>query len=265
MGGIIAMTATAQQVLQQLIDMSHELGQPEYELAMLGEGNTSALLDDGSFFVKASGCTLANITESRIARLLRAPAEALLDCDLPTDDAILTGLMSVAADDSGNRPSIESMMHAYLLGIPDIRFVGHTHPISVNGLLCSTRAEELVNTCLFPDQVVCCGFAPVFVPFMNPGLELARMVRERVNAWMDTYGIAPRAVMLQNHGMFAIGATAQQVVSCMRMWSKTARVMIGALSCGGINPLTPEQVQRIFTSPDEKFRAQIIGGLGSQA
>jgi len=32
------------------------------------------------------------------------------------------------------------------------------------------------------------------------------------------------------------------------------------MACGGMNPLTPENVERIFTRPDEKFRAQAIGG-----
>lgn len=256
------MTHADAQVQAALLEMSHTLGRPEYELAMLGEGNTSALLDDGSFLVKASGCTLAELAPEQLARLDRTAAAALLDRDLRDDAEILQGLLATAVDRRGTRPSIESMMHACLLGLPGVRFVGHTHPIPVNSLLCSMRAEELVATCLFPDQVVCCGPSPVFVPFRNPGLDLAREVRARVQAWQSAHGGVPRAVMLQNHGMFALGATAPQVVSCTRMWAKTARVMLGALACGELHPLTPDEVARIAASPDEQFRARIIGGLG---
>lgn len=240
--------------------MSHELGRSEYDLAMLGEGNTSALLEDGAFFVKASGSMLGTIDANGFARLHRAAAEMLLAEELRNDAEILEALMRVSADRSGKRPSVESMMHAYLLGIPGVNFVGHTHPSSVCGLLCSPRAEELVNTCLFPDQIVCCGFAPVYVPYTDPGLPLARMVRDRVNAWMDRHQQAPKAVMLQNHGIFALGKTPQQVLSCTLMWAKTARIFIGAMACGGITPLTPEHVERIFTRPDEKFREKVIEG-----
>jgi rhamnose utilization protein RhaD (predicted bifunctional aldolase and dehydrogenase) len=121
-------------------------------------------------------------------------------------------------------------------------------------------SEEIITACLFPDQIVCCGPSPVFVPYSDPGLPLARLVRDRVNAWMDANQMAPKAIVLQNHGLFAIGSTPQQVLSCTLMWDKTARVIAGAMACGGINTLAPEQVERIFTRPDEKFREKMIGG-----
>ena len=246
-------------IFTQLIAMSHDLGRPESQLAILGEGNTSALCDGEQFLVKASGCMLSNIDESGFARLDRIAAEELLDAELGSDAEIMAALMDVCIGNAGRRPSIEAMMHAYLLGLPGINFVGHTHPIAVNALLCSQRAEELAHVCLFPDQIVCCGPAPVFIPYSDPGLPLARLVRERVQAWMAQYQMAPKALLLQNHGFFAIGATASQVLSCTLMWDKTARVIAGAMACGGVHPLTPAQIDRIFTRPDEKFRAQAIG------
>lgn len=254
------MTATVEQTLTQLIDLSRELGRPEHDLAILGEGNTSASVADGTFWVKASGSMLSNIDASGFAQLDRAAAEALLDRDMRTDAEIMDALMSVCVGQVGKRPSIEAMMHAFLLGIPGINFVGHTHPAAVNAILCSTRAEELANTCLFPDQIVCCGPSPVFVPYSDPGLPLARLVRDRVNAWMDANNMAPKAIMLQNHGLFATGATAQAVISCSLMWTKTARVIAGAMACGGVVALDQKNIDRIFTRPDEKFREQIIGG-----
>jgi rhamnose utilization protein RhaD (predicted bifunctional aldolase and dehydrogenase) len=203
---------------------------------------------------------LRTIDESGFALLDRTATEALLGRDMQSDAEILDALMSVCLGNPGRRPSIEAMMHAFLLGIPGINFVGHSHPTAVNALLCSTRAEELTGMALFPDQIVCCGPSPVFVPYSDPGLPLARLVRDRVNAWMDVNNMAPKAILLQSHGLFAVGATAQQVISCSLMWAKTARVIAGAMACGGVTGLTPGQVKRIFTRPDEKFREQIIGG-----
>ena len=42
-------------LLDDLITLSRELGRPERELAILGEGNTSVDIGDGTFWVKASG------------------------------------------------------------------------------------------------------------------------------------------------------------------------------------------------------------------
>lgn len=254
------MLTTNEKALAQLVMMSHELGRPELDLAILGEGNTSAATEDGRYWVKASGTMLGTIDEAGFVLLNRAATEALLDKNLPDDDAITTALMGVCVGQDARRPSVEAIMHAFLLGLPGVQFVGHTHPAPVNALLCSVRAEALVTQCLFPDQIVCCGPSPVYVPYTDPGLPLARLVRERVLAWIDANGMVPKAILLQNHGLFALGATPQQVLSCSLMWAKTARVMLGAMACGGLQALTSTQVDRIFTRPDEKFREKIIEG-----
>ncbi|MEI9960514.1 MAG: hypothetical protein WDM76_05070 [Limisphaerales bacterium] len=44
--------------LAALLRLSHELGNPQRPLAILGEGNTSVRLDAQSFLVKASGSNL---------------------------------------------------------------------------------------------------------------------------------------------------------------------------------------------------------------
>lgn len=246
-------------MLEQLIAMSRELGKPESDLAILGEGNTSVKLDDGAFWVKASGTTLATADEHSFVKLALDAAVALLDADLSTDQAIQAAMLSARAPGQTRQPSVEAMMHAFLLTIPGISFVGHTHPTAVNAILCSAQAETIATMPLFPDQIVCCGPSPVFVPYTDPGLPLARAVRERVNAWMEAEGMAPKAILIQNHGLFALGASPKEVLSCSLMWAKTARVMLGAMACGGIHALTAAQVARIATRPDEKFRAALIG------
>lgn len=53
---------------QQLITLSRSLGEPSRDLAILGEGNTSAKLDDDLFLVKASGYNLASLDEEASSR-----------------------------------------------------------------------------------------------------------------------------------------------------------------------------------------------------
>lgn len=246
--------------LNALVEMSRELGRPESDLAILGEGNTSTCAGDDAFWVKASGTTLGAIDADGFVALDHPAALALLDDDLRTDADIQQALLRVRRPGQTRQPSVEAIMHAFLLSIPGINFVGHTHPAPVNALLCSVNAEALVTACLFPDQIVCCGPSPVYIPYEDPGLPLARAVRDRVNAWMDANGMTPRAIMIQNHGLFAQGATPKEVISCSLMWAKTARVILGAMACGGIHPLTQAQIERIATRPDEKYREKAISG-----
>jgi len=256
------MSVTASQTLEQLIDMSHELGLPENDLAMYGEGNTSALEGEDRFWVKVSGTTLDGIEASGFALLDRAKTEGMLDRDLRNDQEILAALLEMRVDGGTRYPSVETMMHAFLLGLPGVKFVGHTHPTALNGILCSTRARELVSMRLYPEQIVCCGIMPVWVPYSDPGLALARKVRECVNAWMEEYHMTPRSILIQNHGIFALGATPREVTSCTMMWQKTARVILNALICGGVNYLPRDQVDRIFTRPEEKLREKVIFDKG---
>ncbi len=246
--------------LDSLVAMSNDLGRPEYDLVIFGEGNTSALVENDRFYVKCSGTELRTIAAEGFALLSRTETVNLLDKDLKSDKEILDSLLKMRVDGGIKYPSVETIMHAFLLGLPGINFIGHTHPTSVNALLCSVNAEKLVGMRVFPDQIVCCGEIPAFIPYTDPGLPLARKVREVVTEYLDKYGIAPRAIMIQNHGMFALGKTTRDVMACSMMWSKTARVLIGAMSCGGINPMPDSEVDRINTRPDEKLRQNVIGG-----
>ena len=51
------------QTLQDLLDLSHFLGDEKRKLAILGEGNTSARVDNDTFLVKASGSCLETLGE----------------------------------------------------------------------------------------------------------------------------------------------------------------------------------------------------------
>ena len=56
------------ELLDQLIWLSREVGREDRQLAILGEGNTSALADDGTFWVKASGSQLGRSPRRTLAR-----------------------------------------------------------------------------------------------------------------------------------------------------------------------------------------------------
>lgn len=49
------------ETLHELTALSNRIGRPENDYAILGEGNTSALIGDDSFFVKASGAEFGTV------------------------------------------------------------------------------------------------------------------------------------------------------------------------------------------------------------
>ena len=69
--------ANCEIVLQAVVDMSRRLGEPERDLVILGEGNTSGLCDDGTFWVKASGTELRTRDAPGLVRVALEPVVAL--------------------------------------------------------------------------------------------------------------------------------------------------------------------------------------------
>ena len=248
-----------QTILEQLVKMSRNLGDPANDYVILGEGNTSAQVDDNSFWVKASGTQLRTVNEDSFVLVHFGRVRAMLDGPDLSDDEIKQALIESKVDpDFPAHPSVETAVHAACLSLEGVNFVGHTHPTAVNMITCSVGFEAAFAGRLFPDEIVLCGPAPVLIPYTDPGLSLARAVRERIDAYIDEYGELPKVMHLQNHGLFVLAATAQQVENITAMMVKTARVLVGTYALGGPHFMTPDNVARIHTRPDEHYRQRVI-------
>lgn len=243
--------------LRELVDMSLTLGKPENDYIILGEGNTSARIDEDYFFVKASGKYLCQADENTFVKVKSKEALAILDAGDLTDEEIKDALFSVCADPANKlKPSVETTFHALLLSLPGINFVGHTHPTAVNSLLCSVNAEEIIKGRVFPDEIVYCGIEPIYIEYTDPGLVLSRTMRERAHQFIEKHGCPPKVMVIQNHGLVALGRNAHEVEAITAMYCKTCRVLAGATAFGGVHYFSEENVNRIYTRPDEHYRMQ---------
>jgi rhamnose utilization protein RhaD (predicted bifunctional aldolase and dehydrogenase) len=246
--------------LDRLLNLSHQLGLESRKLAILGEGNTSARVNDDTFIVKASGSNLATLTvegatECRFDQLL-----PLLSAKQLSDATIDERLFAARVNPAAKKPSVEAIFHAYLLTLPGVNFVGHTHPIAVNQLLCSKHARIFARRRTFPDEIVCCGVESVFVPYTDPGLKLSQAIRTATRAYLKRVGRAPRVILLENHGFIGLGGTPEAVLAATLMGVKAAEIFFGAAAVGGLPRfLTPAQVDRIAGRPDEHYRQKALG------
>lgn len=257
--------------LEQLVSMSTTLGHPDNDYVILGEGNTSALMDDGTFWVKASGYQLPTIDAQGFVRVSLQRALDILKASNLNDDAIKKRLIDAKVDplsgrwpapDDGIRPSTETVFHAIALKLEGVNFVGHTHPTAINAITCSVNFEQAIEGRLFPDEIVMCGTAPVIVPYVDPGIPLAKEIQKRMLDYINEYNELPKVIMMQNHGLVVLGNSAEQVVNTTAMMVKTARVILGAYAMGGPHFLTDDNVSRIHTRPDEGYRRKLLGGIG---
>jgi rhamnose utilization protein RhaD (predicted bifunctional aldolase and dehydrogenase) len=126
-------------------------------------------------------------------------------------------------------------------------------------LTCSALFETAISGRLFPDEIVVCGPAPAVIPYVDPGLPLARAIKNGIDTHIDQYGDYPKTILMQNHGLLVLAPSARQVENITAMAVKTARILVGTYALGGPHFMTPEAVSRIFTRPDEHYRQKIIG------
>jgi rhamnose utilization protein RhaD (predicted bifunctional aldolase and dehydrogenase) len=171
-----------------------------------------------------------------------------------TDEEVDAVLLESRIDLKSKKPSIETMFHAWLLTLEGVEFVGHCHSEAANKILCSPRAREFAENRIFPDEIVCCGRASVFVENSDPGLALALTIRKRTMEFIGKHGVAPRLILLESHGIIALGRTADAVLACTIMADKAAAIFAGAAALGGPVFLTQEQIERIAGRPDEAYR-----------
>ena len=244
--------------LTKLIELSRELANPAYSLAILGEGNTSADCEDGTFWVKASGSQLSTITESGFSRVQGKRVLELLDDRHLDDSGVAKGLMSSLVDSSMSKPSVETFLHALCIYEGGVKWIGHTHPISVMSILCSKEGARPFTQHIYPDEIVGCGEMPAVVPYVDPGLTLARAVRDELRRYLDKFACAPKLILMENHGMVALGQSPTDVMSISLTADKWARTLLGTFTMGGPNFLTGQQAKRIETRPDEAYRRKQI-------
>lgn len=242
--------------LTPLVELTRTLGQPHLDYVIIGEGNTSCRIDDDTFWIKASGQQMHNIQADGFTAVQFAPILAMLD-DSPGDLAAQKVLMQAARVDASMRlPSVEVTFHAMLLHECGVRYIGHTHPVAVNRLMCSTRAEQFARNRMFPDEAVLCGPESVFVPYRDPGLPLALEIRAQTRAYMDKNGEAPKVILLENHGLIALGQTTAEILSVTAMCVKAAHIFAGACAVGEPVFMSAEDIAHIYKRPDEIYRRQ---------
>ena len=246
--------------LEILIGLSHELGREDRQLAILGEGNTSADNGDGTFWIKASGSQLGTIDASGFSQVRLSTVLDLLAREQLTDEQVQAGLRESLIDPNHCMPSVEIFLHAVCLSEGGARWVAHTHAASINQIVCSRLGAEPFLQHLFPDAIVVCGVAPAVIPYVDPGYVLGNVVREELHRYQDKLGRQPKMLLMVNHGVVALGQTSTEVLNIMLMADKWARVLLGTYALGGPHYLTEKEVERIDSRLDEHYRRGRLSG-----
>ena len=178
--------------IKDLISVSQFYGR-DTRFVIAGGGNTS-YKNNEKIWVKASGSSLATITEDGFAVLDRSLLNPMSDKQYSSDEAEredqVKNDLAAATITKGRRPSVETSMH----NVIDYAFVVHLHPTIVNGLMCAQNAEK--------NLVRLFGEKALYVEYTDPGYVLFKKVDEKIKEYRSKFKEEPKVIWLQNHGIF---------------------------------------------------------------
>src|SRR5439155_15797744 len=190
-------------------------------------GGNVSVKTDGVLYIKPSGVGLGSLSAGDLMPLDMEPLTRLLgegsDDDAASSSAsVMSVAMAARLRPSGDqRPSVEVLFHALIPG----RFVLHTHPTIVNAVCCAVDGATVAHE-LFGDAVL-------WVPYVNPGLPLARAIeRTRILFEQQRSKPAPDVLLLQSHGLIAGGDEASAVSAASRGVVDTIRGHLAAAERG---------------------------------
>src|SRR6266851_1461386 len=186
--------------LDALVYRSNLLGS-DRALANQGGGNTSskgAAVDHSGreqrvLWVKGSGTDLATITPGGFAVLRLDEIVPLRRREEMDDTAMVDFLRRCALDPDQPRPSIETLLHAFIAA-PQ---VDHTHPDAVIALTSSPNGRKLAEETF--------GEEAVWLDYQRPGFDMSRRIAELLDA-----NPLARAVLLEKHGLVTWGDSGEE-------------------------------------------------------
>ncbi|MFQ5843941.1 MAG: bifunctional aldolase/short-chain dehydrogenase [Planctomycetota bacterium] len=170
----------------------------EGDLVLCGGGNTSVKVRETDplgrevelLCIKPSGADLAAVRAQDFTPLRLADLLPLRERDAMDDDEMVDLVLRAAARPGAARPSIETLLHAFL----PHRFVLHSHADALLALGNRLDGEERLRDVLGPGVAI--------VAYRRPGFRLGREVAEAC-------GPAARACVLLKHGLVTFGDDAR--------------------------------------------------------
>ena len=203
--------------ISKLVKISNFYGiNPEYVIA--GGGNTS-FKNEKHLWIKASGTSLATITENGFVKMDRACLQKISkntysEDPLKRESEIKLELHNCIAEDTGLRPSVETSLHNLI----NNAYVVHTHPTWVNSLMCARNSSEETARLFGKEALV--------IEYTDPGYILFKRVEKKIAEYVSEFGKDPVIIFLENHGVFVSADTIGEIKSVYQKIDKQIKSRI---------------------------------------
>ena len=181
-------------------------------------------------------------------RVLRCDAGVRPGASGPSDlsDAALKAALDAAKVDPSvtRRPSVETVLHALALTEAWRQVRGpHAPRRGQRPDVLRGHAARPSPAASSPTRSWSAGRRPLISPTPIRGCPWRAPCAPRIQRYTDEWRQPPKVVLMQNHGLIALGASAREVDSITAMYVKTCRVLAGAYAFGGPHFMTAENVR----------------------
>jgi L-ribulose-5-phosphate 4-epimerase len=231
------MTGSDRQLVEAILAVRADVAKLHAQLVRYGlvvwtGGNISGRVPGADLFViKPSGVEYDDLTPQN-----------MIVCDL--DGAVVEG---------DHAPSSDTAAHAYVYrNLPSVNGVVHTH--STYATAWAARGEAV--PCVITGQADEFGGEIPVGPFAVIGDE---SIGEGIVATLAHH--RSRAVLMQNHGVFTIGASPRDAVKAAVMAEDVARTVHIARQLGEVIPIPQEKVDALFDRYQNVYGQDPIGSL----
>ena len=189
--------------LDKLIYQSHLIGAEE-SLVLWGGGNTSIKTVEKDFFgvpqrvlrIKGSGSDLKSVEAKDFPAINLDKVLPLLDREHMSDEAMVDFLDHCLMESSAPRPSIETLLHAFL----PFKSVVHSHADAILSLTNTTKHNTIIRKAL--------GDSIIVLPYTRPGFKLYNDSAVCLGKQNNANGL-----ILVNHGLVTWGNTPEEAYS----------------------------------------------------
>jgi rhamnulose-1-phosphate aldolase/alcohol dehydrogenase len=224
--------------LDELVARSRRIGE-DPSLVVYGGGNTSAkgtIVDhlgreQRVMWVKGSGADLRGSVASDYPALRLDDLLPLRDFDSMSDEEMTELVARGLLDPSSRRPSIETLLHAFL----PFTHIDHVHADAICALTNHAEGPRVTREALGD------GFA--YVDWMRPGFTLSKVVGELANY---------EGVVLAHHGLVTWGATSEEC------WDRTDQTVQRARDFIDAQPLRVDVGSHLGDMPDEEIERLLL-------
>ncbi|MDE2853517.1 MAG: L-ribulose-5-phosphate 4-epimerase [Chloroflexota bacterium] len=157
--------------------------------------------------------------------------------DLTPASMVVTDLAGEPVDGE-LAPSSDTASHCYIYRqMPSINGVVHTHSRYATAFAVVGESIPCVTTAMadeFGGEIPCAGFGLI------GGEEIGALVVEALS------GHRSPAALLRNHGVFAIGESAEAAVKAAVMTEDNAAIVWTARQLGEAIPISPDDIDRLY-------------------